>query len=432
MAQVGPRTPSLPNQGTPAASTDELKSPQNSAPEQGATATNAQPDSSAVQAADAAEASHEIVVTGVRASLERSIAIKRDSYGVVDAISAEDIGKFPDTNLAESLQRIPGVSIDRVNGIGSTVTVRGFGADYNLVTLNGRTLASSYDQAVGGDVNGDGAQGFGRSFDFSNIATEGVKTLEVFKTGRAAEPDGGIGAVINVVTRRPLDTNQTGFTGSLGVKADYFESASSCDHCGSVVTPDTTGYLSWASDDHRYGGAIFASYSQQHFSVPSANSEDWNVRTIDDFLNPANGLVNATTKVTNAPPSGTLVSFPNDSRYSFSDDEYERFNTQGVFQWRPIDSLTVTVDGLYVRNSEEERRSDDSNWFNRPFNNVTFNNVTGGVASATYLQEYIGGGTGAKDVDFENQDRGQLNQLGDYGINAKWQALDNLTLSFDG
>ena len=85
----------------------------------------------------------DIVVTGIRASLERSIAIKRDSSGVVDAISAEDIGKFPDTNLAESLQRITGVSINRTNGEGALVTVRGFGPNYNLVTLNGRTLATS-------------------------------------------------------------------------------------------------------------------------------------------------------------------------------------------------------------------------------------------------------------------------------------------------
>ncbi len=421
-AQASSLPTNSPQQGTPAAPTVTAQPPQ-SAPEGGAIATNAQPDAPADQVAN------EIVVTGVRASLERSIAIKRDSFGIVDAISAEDIGKFPDTNLAESLQRITGVSIDRVNGEGSTVTVRGFGADYNLVTLNGRTLASSYDQAVGGDVNGDGAQGFGRSFDFSNIATEGVKTLEVYKTGRAAVPSGGIGATINVVTRRPLDSNQSGFNGSLGVKADYDQSASDCEHCGSQVTPDTTGYLSWANDNHTIGGAIFASYSQRHFSVPSANSQDWNVRTIEDFVNPANGLVNGSTQLKNTPPAGTLVSFPNDSRYSFSDDEYERFNTQGVFQFKPIESVTVTVDGLYVRNSQEERRSDNSNWFNRPFGQVTFDAPTDGVASTTFLQENIGG---VKDNDYENQDRGQLNELQDYGLNAKWQARDNLTLSFDG
>jgi hypothetical protein len=93
----------------------------------------------------------EIVVTGIRASLERSIEIKRNNSGVVDAISAEDIGKFPDTNLAESLQRITGVSIDRTNGEGSQVTVRGFGGGFNLVTVNGRTMPTANVSTVGGD-----------------------------------------------------------------------------------------------------------------------------------------------------------------------------------------------------------------------------------------------------------------------------------------
>src|SRR5688572_26009691 len=78
----------------------------------------------------------EIIVTGFRASIEQALDIKRSNSGVVDAIAAEDIGKFPDTNLAESLQRIPGVAIDRTNGEGSQVTVRGFGGGFNLVTLN--------------------------------------------------------------------------------------------------------------------------------------------------------------------------------------------------------------------------------------------------------------------------------------------------------
>ena len=85
----------------------------------------------------------EIVVTGIRASLSAARDIKRDAQGVVDAISAEDIGKFPDTNLAESLQRITGVSIDRSNGEGSTVTVRGFGPEFNLVLLNAMAMADA-------------------------------------------------------------------------------------------------------------------------------------------------------------------------------------------------------------------------------------------------------------------------------------------------
>ncbi|MBB1466845.1 TonB-dependent receptor plug domain-containing protein, partial [Pseudoalteromonas sp. SG41-5] len=84
-----------------------------------------------------------IQVTGFKGSIKESTQLKRYSSGVVDAISAEDIGKFPDTNLAESLQRITGVSIDRSNGEGSKVTVRGFGPDYNMVTLNGRTMPAA-------------------------------------------------------------------------------------------------------------------------------------------------------------------------------------------------------------------------------------------------------------------------------------------------
>ncbi len=120
-----------------------------------------------------------IVITGIRASVNETIAIKRDSSGVVDAISAEDIGKFPDTNLAESLQRVTGVSITRSNGEGSQVTVRGFGPQFNLVTVNGRQLpATLIDLSTGNAF----ATGTSRSFDFQNLASEGVARLEVYKT----------------------------------------------------------------------------------------------------------------------------------------------------------------------------------------------------------------------------------------------------------
>ncbi|MBT8075985.1 MAG: TonB-dependent receptor plug domain-containing protein, partial [Gammaproteobacteria bacterium] len=96
--------------------------------------------------ADAAEESEglveEVIVTGVRKSLIASMDRKRDAVGVVDAITAEDFGDFPDTNLAEALQRIPGVSIDRFNGEGSQITVRGLGPEFNLTLLNGRSMPS--------------------------------------------------------------------------------------------------------------------------------------------------------------------------------------------------------------------------------------------------------------------------------------------------
>ena len=157
------------------------------------------------QAIAEANSIDEVVVTGIRGSLERAMDIKRDSAGVVDAISAEDMGKFPDTNLAESLQRITGVSINRVNGEGSEVTVRGFGGGFNLVTLNGRQMPSANVGTITGNPLDQGSTGSSRSFDFSNLASEGVQGLQVYKTGRASVATGGIGATINVQTGKPLE-----------------------------------------------------------------------------------------------------------------------------------------------------------------------------------------------------------------------------------
>src|ERR1700676_1577437 len=137
----------------------------------------------------------EVVVTGLRQSLVTNETIKRNTSGIVDAITAEDIGKFPDTNLAESIQRIPGVTIDRQNNEGSRVTVRGFGPEFNLVTLNGRS--------VPGNLAPGGATAT-RSFDFENLSADGISGITVYKTGRADVPSGGIGSRNNITTGQPL------------------------------------------------------------------------------------------------------------------------------------------------------------------------------------------------------------------------------------
>ncbi|WP_277968977.1 TonB-dependent receptor [Sphingomonas echinoides] len=395
----------------------------------GAEATNAQP---AVQDPVSGQppASDDIVITGIRASLERSIAIKRDSTGIVDAISAEDIGKFPDTNLAESLQRITGVSISRRNGEGADVTVRGFGPGYNLVTLNGRQLAATSQTAVGGDSSGDYSRNTSRSFDFSNLASEGVRTLEVYKTSRGAVPSGGIGAVINVVTRRPLDVRTSGFTGTIGGKGVYDMSTDDCISCGSHVTPEVSGLGSWSNPDQTIGISLFGSYQKRNFTNVSATVQGWNIKTIAEFLDPANGNVNAATKITNAPKSpDALTARPNDFGYHFSEGSRERINGQATIQFKPTDTLDIAIDGLYAQNKLSERRSDQSNWFNRPFDVVNFD-TDHSVATTTYLHEVIAGGT--KDSGAEQQYRAQKSDLYDVGINAKWDVTDRFRLALDG
>src|SRR5690606_28531796 len=216
---------------------------------------------------DGAAEDNEIIVSGIRASLERAMDIKRDATGVVDAISAEDIGKFPDTNLAESLQRIPGVSINRVAGEGSQVTVRGFGPQFNMVTVNGRQMATSFVNAAGGDQGVDFARATSRSFDFNNLASEGVQRLEVYKTGRAAIPSGGIGASINVVTQRPLEMSGDGLRGSIGAKALY-DMSNDDFH----VDPEVSGLVSWTDLENTFGVSLFGAYQRRQSAAPSATS----------------------------------------------------------------------------------------------------------------------------------------------------------------
>ena len=141
----------------------------------------------------------EVVVTGIKSSLKDAIDIKRNSVGVVDAITAEDLGRFPDGNLAEALARLVGVTTERSNDEGTKVTVRGLGPEFNLVTLNGRTMPTVPPQYGGG-----------RSFNFGDISGHGIAAVEVYKSANAVLPSGGLGSTINMVTAKPIGAEKGG------------------------------------------------------------------------------------------------------------------------------------------------------------------------------------------------------------------------------
>src|SRR5688500_9454132 len=375
---------------------------------------------SAQDTTETAESENEILVTGIRAALENAMDIKRDASGVVDAISAEDIGKFPDTNLAESLQRVPGVSINRVNGEGSQVTVRGFGPQFNLVTVNGRQMATSFVNAPGGDQNVDFARATSRSFDFNNLASEGVSRLEVYKTGRSAIPSGGIGAAINIVTIRPLDAPGDGLRGSVGAKALYDLSNEDFR-----IDPEFSGVVTWSDPDEMFGVSLFGAYQKRQSAAASATSNDWNIAPFSSF--PGRGPA---TVVQGAPSSpDTLVAVPNDSRYHYSENERERINVSGSAQFRPSETLTFTADALFAQNKLSEERSDQTNWFNRPFDRITFDTADA-VPTAIYIEE--GAGYGTKDIGFEQQYRATKTELQSFGLNAEWEIGNGFALTLDG
>ncbi len=355
----------------------------------------------------------EVLVTGIRASLQAALDIKRNGQGVVDAISAEDIGKFPDTNLAESLQRITGVSIDRQNGEGSTVTVRGFGPEYNLVTLNGRQMPTS--------SLGDGASAPAtRSFDFANLASEGIAGVEVYKTGRAAVPSGGIGSVINIKTPRPLD--RPGLRGSIAAKGVLDTSMNGKD----TVTPEVSGIVSATfGDADQFGILISGIYQKRNASVNTGsvgfgnsflgNENDWGT------LGPEGP------NVKNRPGPTEVYEVPQSAAYNLTDISRERINGQLVLQYRPSDSLTATLDFTYSRNKVEARDSSVGIWFN--FGDTTTEWTDGPAAGPVFYTERFGPG---KDLSYSGSLTANVTENKSFGGTLKWDAPGGVTITLDG
>ncbi len=366
-------------------------------------------------AADEAAADENIEVlqvTGIRGSLIKSMDLKRSSNGIVDAINAEDIGKFPDSNLAESLQRITGVSIDRQNGEGSRVSVRGFGADQNLVMLNNRQMPVTTGS---------------RSFDFANIASEAISAVEVEKTSQAKNSTGGIGATINVLTHRPLSS--PGLKATFGVKAVDDQSTDE----GSV-TPELSGLYSNTFADGKFGISISASYQERESgnqqaqvgtgwrSFPGIVDQDWGGDNAEW------GGVPKDDNQINRPGEDDVYAVPQTTVYRFEEQQRTRTNGQLVLQYEPIDSLRATLDYTYMQNDVDTQSHDVSAWFNFvPTQESTWSD--GPVSSPlVYSETYPDGGA---DLSMAAGDYGTRDESGSLGFNLEWDATDNLFLSLD-
>lgn len=278
----------------------------------------------------------DIVVTGFRESLGAAINLKRQSVGSVDAIVAEDIAKFPDQNLAESLQRIPGISIQRDGGEGRAITVRGLGAQFTRVRVNGmETVATSTD---GASANRD------RAFDFNVFASELFSSLVVHKTAEASLDEGSLGAVVDLNTGNPL-AGKDGFTFVGSATASY-------NDLSKKWGPRLAGLMSWRSPDGRWGVALSAAYSKLDTLQMGNNTVRWSQARFDSvdgtpcFTQPNSGG-------TYLPSAGcdeaALAFHPRIPRYGEIAQERERLGITGSIQWAPSDATKVSIDGLFSR-----------------------------------------------------------------------------------
>ncbi|MFV3075283.1 TonB-dependent receptor [Niveispirillum fermenti] len=252
----------------------------------------------------------EIVVTGIRASLVQSLNTKRFADAIVDAISAEDIGKFPDKNVAESLSHLPGVQVDRDFGEGERVAIRGTDPALNRTLLNGQTVAST-DWFI--------LDAPGRTFNYAMLAPEVVGQLEVYKSPEARIDEGSIGGTVILHTRRPLDLDPLTLNASLEYGYnDRSEKGS----------PNASGLISWANEASTFG--ILASVTHQEQKIRRDGFESLGYPTV-------------------TLPDGSTAIMPNVINSALFEQKRERTGGTLAIQARPSDNLEINATGLYVK-----------------------------------------------------------------------------------
>ncbi|MEI6459676.1 MAG: TonB-dependent receptor [Pseudomonadota bacterium] len=352
-----------------------------------------------------ADTLEEVVVTGIRASLTSAVAVKRNATGVVEAINAEEMGKFPEQNLAEALARIPGVSIDRFNEEGSKITVRGMGPEFNLVTLNGRSMPTAG----------------GRSFDFNDIATEGISAVEVFKTAKAYLPTGGIGATVDIRTARPLD--EAGFHGAFSAKGVHENSASkSSIRKLHELTPEISGIVSDTFADDKFGVLLSGAYQKRDNREENAAVDNWcpSYQCTGGNNNP---FVAGTVENNNKRADGVYW-HPQNIGYGWADITRTRTNGQAVLQWAPTDRVTATLDYTYSKLELLKDANSVGIWFAGPNVDAVINE-RGTVTQVTQN----GGSPGDWSTNIARDHT--IKENNSVGFNVTFKATDNLALNLD-
>lgn len=306
--------------------------------------------SGAAFAQSADEGIETVVVTGFRESLEKALDMKRQALDSSDTILAEDIGKFPDMNVSESLQRLPGVSLNRESGEGREVTVRGLGAQFTRVLINGieaQSTVGSQDVDTSNPGSGAGGTNRGRGFDFNVFASDLFSGLTVHKSNSADMEEGSLGATVDLHTAHPFDYQGFVFTSS--AQAEYQDLAGS-------VTPRVAALVSDTFDGGRFGVLVSGAYQTNNTLEEGTSSVRW----MSNLSNASTASLSndfASVDGTACPTSGTQPAVcatadadfrPRFPRYDVVTVHEKRLGLTGSMQWQPDSNTLFTVDALYA------------------------------------------------------------------------------------
>jgi iron complex outermembrane recepter protein len=348
----------------------------------------------------------EVVVTGIRASLQKSLDIKQQSVGVVDAISAEDIGQFPDSNLGAALQRIPGVSISRASssiggvptttGDATSITVRGFGPSFNETLLDGRKAATA-------------ANTLGRGFDFSAVGADYVGEVDILKTPDASLSSGAIGATINIKYPKPFD--------SPGLKF-HVSGAGIYSPDEGKVAPNGGFLFSDTFADDTFGILVDADFAKHDVRGNHVNIQGWE----GVVTGPDSGQMHASQYAGAPPPDGSPNWFIQDYGIYQEDTDDKRVDGRAVFQWRPTDALLVTLNGNYSQDKIRQVQYGYSVWFNSGSLTDITRAADGTLTSFTQPNT---------PTDFQGQVNASVLRNLDYGLNVAWDVTSSFKAELD-
>ncbi|WP_447954191.1 TonB-dependent receptor [Sphingopyxis chilensis] len=341
-------------------------------------------------AQDTTESAQEdaIVVTGIRASLEQAADIKREADQVLDVITAEDVGKLPDANVAEALQRVTGVQITRVFGEGQSVSVRGL--QQVRVEVDGRTLLG-WSARLSPPENDQ----LGRSSGLDSVPSSLFGRLEVRKSPLASQAEGGLGGTVNLVTPKPLSFKEP--TISVRAQGVYSENSDKFE-------PAITGFATTKFADGRIGVMIAGEYQKRTSTTQTFER--------NNFLD-RNYTAGGTTTVQ---PTPVLLQYE-----QFTVDR-SRLGLNGAIQFEVTPEFTITADALYSKLKTGRRQ--DFFAFRLP---TGANPVTGAVVEDGMVVAGNANGT----VTTAGQIRNEPTESFLYGLNGKYES-DGLTIEADG
>lgn len=337
--------------------------------------------SSTVSAQENDEVIEEVVTYGsYSGSLVRAMDVKRNAATIVDAISAQDIGKFPTENVAEALQLVPGVQIARDRGEGLSVSVRGLGPQFQVTQLNGRNIA------INENVENSGQKG--REFRYDTLPSELIAGLEVVKSPSANMEEGAIGGLVNIKTFKPLDLD---IGGSATVKVNHAELADSTD-------PSVSGLVNWKNDDESIGFLVSGVVSEREVRQDRAFIWNWIQGDLgNDDTQPELSDVFATTR----------------SRPTLERQTRERQSLASAFQWQSSETHELNVDMLWSQ-------------FNVDFDEIGIDITPGGeVTNANVQNGVLVSGTALdSQLQLSRETSDSEHQSFTVGIENKWTADD--------